>query len=241
MTYSEEARQRVIEYLKIKPINHGQLDISQIYVPTDYAVTLLPEYVQLIHQFKVNLHPIIVRRTNRYGEDQEYELIYGGDWYQAAKAGGLTKIWVWVFDLTDEQVAQVQQLLSSLTYSSPERLPGQETPIQVVAIIEQKLVEFSHRFSLEIERKLTDFTQPLTNKLDEILNRLPPPPAPQKNINEATLPELQNHPHPVVRRKAQDIFNFIQQNRPLYHLKQLKSIKGIADKTLEGLAETYTV
>lgn len=127
MPDSEEARQRVIEYLKIKPINHGQLDIAQIYVPSKDGVTLLPEYVQVIHQFKANLHPIIVRRTDQYGEDQEYELVYGGDWYQAAKAGGLTKIWVWVFDLTDEQVAQVQQLLGSLTHSSPQTIAWART------------------------------------------------------------------------------------------------------------------
>ncbi|MEN9232954.1 MAG: helix-hairpin-helix domain-containing protein [Gloeomargarita sp. DG02_1_bins_92] len=241
MTYSEEVRQRVIEYLKIKPINHGQLDIAQIYVPSEDAATLLPEYVQVIHQFKANLHPIIVRRTDQYGEDQEYELVYGGDWYQAAKAGGLTKIWVWVFDLTDEQVAQVQQLLGSLTHSSPKPLPGQEPPIHVVERIEQKLVEFSHHFSLEIERKLADFTQPLTSKLNEILNRLPAPSAPQKNINEVTLVELQNHPHSIVKRKAQDIFNFIQKNRPLHDLKELKTIEGIGHKTLEALAATYTV
>lgn len=250
MTYSDAERERIIQYLRVKTINHGQLDISQIYVPEKYQVTPSQEYVEVINQFKANLHPIVVRRTNQYGEDQEYELVYGGDWYQAAKLAGLTKIWVWVFDLTDEQIAQVQQLLSSLTDfqklspSSPGELPPKDTreiSITIVDIIEQKLNQFSNKFSLEIEQKLNNLSQDFSHKINQVLDRLPAPPPPKKNINEVTLSELQNYPNSVVKKHAQAIFNFIQQHRPLSNVNQLTDIKGVGKVAVKALAETYTV
>lgn len=247
MNYSDAERQKIIEYLKVKSIHHGQLDISQIYVAPKQVVSPPAGYLEVINHFQTNLHPIIVRRTHQYGEDQEYELIYGEDWYQAAKLAGLTKIWVWVFDLTNEQTAQVDQLMKQIGDSQalPPRamvqLSTQEVRAMLTEIIDQKLSIFSH----ELDQRLGGLRQNFESKINEILEHLASPiPAKKldkKSINEISLLELQNHPSHLVQKNAISIFNFIQNHSPIHTLKQLHKVKGVGDRTIEALAETYRV
>jgi len=246
MNYSEAERQKIIEYLKVKPVHHGQLDISQIYVPEKQVLSPPDGYVEIINHFQANLHPIVVRRTDQYGEDQEYELIYGGDWYQAAKRAGLKKIWVWVFDLTNEQIIQIDQLLN--TTAQPQQhssasivhLSTQEVRIMLAEIIDQKF----RIFSQELDEKLRFTVHNFEDKISKILDRLPappPPPPPKKNIHEVTLAELKQHPKPINKRNAEAIFNFIQNHSPIQSFQEFLSINGIGKATVEYLKEHYTV
>ena len=243
MNYSEAERQKIIEYLKVKPVHHGQLDISQIYVPEKQVISPPDGYVEIINHFKANLHPIVVRRTDQYGEDQEYELIYGGDWYQAAKQAGLTKIWVWVFDLTNEQIIQIDQLLNTtaqpqeLSSESIVHLSAQEIRIILTEIIDQKL----RIFSQELDEKLRFTVHNFENQINKILDRLPPPPPPKKNIHEVTLAELKQHPKPITKPNAEAIFNFLQNHSPIQSFQEFLSIKNIGPATVKYLAEHYTI
>ncbi len=243
MNYSEAERQKIIEYLKVKPVHHGQLDISQIYVPEKQVISPPDGYVEIINHFQANLHPIVVRRTDQYGEDQEYELIYGGDWYQAAKRAGLTKIWVWVFDLTNEQITQIEQLLN--TTAQPQQhssasivhLSTQEVRILLAEIIDQKFSIISQKLDEKLRLTVHNFE----NQINKILDRLPPPPPPKKNIHEVTLAELKQHPKPAIKRNASAIFNFIQNHPSLSNLEDLTQVKGVGKETVKYLAEHYTI
>ncbi|WP_448380404.1 hypothetical protein [Gloeomargarita sp.] len=242
--YSDAERQRIIEYLKIKPIHHGQLEVHQIYVPPEQQVNPSVSHQEVINYFQANLHPILVRRTNQYGEDQEYELIYGGAWYQAAKSAGLQRVWVWVFDLTDAQVAEVRNLLRQSEPSPPEdTLPmPQGLEKQLVAHLqklaerwEQKLEQVMVKKAVIDQAKLAD----LEAKVQAIYEHLFPPPTPKKNIHQVTLAELKQHAK--IKSNAEAIFNFIQEHAPLSSLEDLMQIKGVAKGKVQYLAEHYTV
>ncbi len=252
MIYSDAERQRIIEYLKIKPIHHGQLEIHQIYVPPEQQVNPSVSHQEVINYFQANLHPILVRRTNQYGEDQEYELIYGGAWYQAAKSAGLQRVWVWVFDLTDAQVTEVRNLLRQSELSSPGDTPPttleQQLPQGLEKQLDAHLQKLAERWEQKLEQvvaakvvidqaKLAD----LEAKVQAICERLCPPPSPKKNIHQVTVTELQRHPNQYVRKNAEAIVAFIQKHAPLSRLEDLMQVKGVGKGTVEYLAEYYTV
>ncbi len=116
---SAERRDRIVEYLRIKSISHGQVYTFQIAVPESETVEVpfeKREYLRnSLTQQGTNLIPLIVRRTEAYSEEEEYEVVYGADWCLVAKELDIEKLWVWVFDMTDEQAAaakeEMQQLL----------------------------------------------------------------------------------------------------------------------------------
>ncbi|MDZ8134945.1 MAG: Rho termination factor N-terminal domain-containing protein [Nostoc sp. DedQUE04] len=117
---SAERRDRIVEYLRIKSISHGQVYTFQIAVPESETVEVpfeKREYLRnSLTQQGTNLIPLIVRRTEAYSEEEEYEVVYGADWCLVAKELDIEKLWVWVFDMTDVQAAaakeEMQQLLS---------------------------------------------------------------------------------------------------------------------------------
>ncbi|MEH2177509.1 Rho termination factor N-terminal domain-containing protein [Nostoc sp.] len=116
---SAERRNRIVEYLRIKSISHGQVYTFQIAVPKSETVEVPFEKRESLRnsltQQGTNLIPLIVRRTEAYSEEEEYEVVYGADWCLVAKELDIEKLWVWVFDMTDEQAAaakeEMQQLL----------------------------------------------------------------------------------------------------------------------------------
>ncbi len=124
-----ERQNKIVEYLQIKPISHGQVNTSQIAI-AGLKIAEIPEQRyenlrrSLVKQGS-NLLPLIVRRTDAY-EEEEYEAVYGADWCLVAKELGIEKLWVWVFDLTDEQATatkvEIEQLLglSVLAPTTPE-------------------------------------------------------------------------------------------------------------------------
>lgn len=113
-----ERQKRIVEYLKVKPINHGQVYTFQIAIPESESLEIPPERFELLSnsftQQKTNLIPIIVRRTDAYTEEEEYEVIYGADWCFIARELEIEKLWVWVFDMTDEEVIVAKQEMEQL-------------------------------------------------------------------------------------------------------------------------------
>ncbi|ACC82103.1 hypothetical protein [Nostoc punctiforme] len=140
---SSQRRARIRANLGIEPISHGQVYTFQIAISASEQQNISLERHQLIEetltQHKSNLIPLIVRRTQAYSEEEEYEVVYGTDWCIVAKELDIEKLWVWVFDMNDEQAAaakdEMQQLLG---YSiDGENSVKEETDIS--SLIEQKL------------------------------------------------------------------------------------------------------
>jgi hypothetical protein len=143
-----ERHDRIVEYLRIKPISHGQVHTFQIAIPKSEVIEIPLErrenLEKSLSQQGSNLIPLIVRRTEAYSEEEEYELVYGADWCLAAKELDIEKLWVWVFDMTDEQAAaakeEMQQLLSS-SDSSPVVVqppsPGTESNKPIVQMLDK--------------------------------------------------------------------------------------------------------
>ncbi|BAZ38971.1 hypothetical protein NIES4101_49210 [Calothrix sp. NIES-4101] len=115
----KQRRDRIVNYLRIKPVNHGQIYAFQIAIPASENKDIpfeRREYLKMsLSQQGTNLIPLIVRRTEAYSEEEEYELVYGADWCLVAKELDIEKLWVWVFDMSDEEAAtakeEMQQLL----------------------------------------------------------------------------------------------------------------------------------
>lgn len=117
-----ERRKKIVNYLRIKPVNHGQVYTFQIAIPPSEVLDISferSEYLKLsfAHQ-GTNLIPLIVRRTEAYSEEEDYEVVYGIDWLLIAKEVNIEKLWVWVFDMTDEEVAITKQEMQQLMGNS---------------------------------------------------------------------------------------------------------------------------
>ncbi|MEA5617164.1 hypothetical protein VB711_04835 [Cronbergia sp. UHCC 0137] len=142
---SLETSNSIIDRLRIKPISHGQIYTFQIAIPSSEIVEISlerQEYLKssLIQQ-GTNLIPLIVRRTEAYSEEEEYELVYGADWCLVAKELDIERLWVWVFDMTDEQAAiakQEMQLLVSNANES-EKIENRSKETDIGILFEQKL------------------------------------------------------------------------------------------------------
>lgn len=140
---SSERRARIRANLGIEPISHGQVYTFQIAISALEQQNISLERRQLIEetltQHKSNLIPLIVRRTEAYSEEEEYEVVYGADWCLVAKELDIEKLWVWVFDMNDEQaVAAKDEMQQLLGYSiDGENSVKGETDIS--SLIDQKL------------------------------------------------------------------------------------------------------
>ncbi|AFZ59010.1 hypothetical protein H6G54_23670 [Anabaena cylindrica FACHB-243] len=138
-----ERHARIVDYLRIKPISHGQIYTFQIAVPAYEIVEVSLEKQNYLKnsltQQGTNLIPLIVRRTEEYTEEEEYEVVYGADWCLVAKEIDIEKLWVWVFDLTDEQAVAVKQEMQQLlgNINSGEKIEPEE--VDIGSLIEQKL------------------------------------------------------------------------------------------------------
>lgn len=151
----QQRRDRIVNYLRIKPVNHGQIYTFQIAIPPS-EVTNIPfnkrEYLKAsLTQQETNLIPLIVRRTEAYNEEEEYELVYGADWYLVAKELDIEKLWVWVFDLTDEEAATAKEEMQQLLEI------GSSEPSQVLA---------------EINIKEPELIQPIIHQLNKLFQQL---------------------------------------------------------------------
>lgn len=117
-----ERRDRIVEYLRVKPVSHGQVYTFQIAIPESQIEEISAERLAAIKRSfteqNTNLIPLIVRRTEDYSEEEDYEAVYGADWCLVAKELDIEKLWVWVFDMTDEQAAAAKVEMEQLVGSS---------------------------------------------------------------------------------------------------------------------------
>lgn len=132
---SSERRARIRANLGIEPISHGQVYTFQIAIPALEQQNISLERRQVIEetltQHKSNLITLIVRRTEAYSEEEEYEVVYGADWCLVAKELDIEKLWVWVFDMNDEQAAAAKDKM--------QQLLGYSEETDISSLIEQKL------------------------------------------------------------------------------------------------------
>lgn len=165
-----ERHDRIVEYLRIKPISHGQIYTFQIAIPKSEDLEIPSERRENLErsltQQGSNLIPLIVRRTEAYSEEEEYEVVDGADWCLVAKELDIEKLWVWVFDMTDEQAAaakeEMQQLLGSSDSSPIVVQPPSEETESIKPII-QKLDKLSQQVEI-INKKV----ETLTSKIEQV-------------------------------------------------------------------------
>ncbi|MEH1901642.1 MAG: hypothetical protein V7L04_09545 [Nostoc sp.] len=218
---SAERREQIVKYLRIKSISHGQVYTFQIAVPESEVVEVPSEKREYLRnsltQQGTNLIPLIVRRTEAYSEEEEYEVVYGADWFLIAKELDVEKLWVWVFDMTDEQAAaakeEMQQLLK-FADSTPVVLPSVSKDTEST----QRILKQLNKLFSEVEtlnKKIEQVTT-LVKKLED---------SPSKQTNT----DIQ-----LVQQFTEAVKKIIEEvpSEPLYRMKkdQLQEIarkKGI--------------
>ena len=126
MDYADRQK-RIVEHLRIKSTSHGQIYTFQMAVspstPTNIPLERFEAIKHSLTQQGTNLIPLIIRRTEAYSEEEEYEVIYGVDWYLVAKEIGIEKLWVWVFNMTDEEAQIALQEMEVLAGKSEANVP----------------------------------------------------------------------------------------------------------------------
>jgi hypothetical protein len=116
LTDAEDRKNRIVNYLRIKPTSHGTIDNFLISIPESERAVISKErrkqIADSLEEFGTNIVPITVRRTE--DEKQPYEVIHGSDWLQVAQEKGIEKPWVWVFDMDDAKAKQYRQAMHEL-------------------------------------------------------------------------------------------------------------------------------
>lgn len=186
-----ERRARIRANLSIEPISHGQVHTFQIAVPESEQKDIPSERRQIIEdsltQHKSNLVPLIVRRTEDYSEEEEYEAVYGADWCIVAKELDIEKLWVWVFDMTDEQAAaakvEMEQLAGSTGFGLTDKPPVSDETQQIKNLLQKFEQSFQKKLdTLDRQLNQASMTSPgkpsdsseqvITENLLEQLERL---------------------------------------------------------------------
>lgn len=161
MSFTERQKQ-IIDKLRPKPINHGQLETILIAVPNLKSENISPERWQLLKNSLIqegsNLIPLIVRRTDAY-EDEEYEIVYGEDWCLVAKELDIERLWVWVFDLNDEQAEATKAEMELLLSNSATVAPPPDEIKQISSLLQ--------RLEQSLERKMSQQTEDLLQRLEK--------------------------------------------------------------------------
>jgi hypothetical protein len=188
MDYAERQK-KIVEYLRIKSTSHGQIYTFQIAVPNPESIEIAPERFEAVsHSLKqqgTNFISLIVRRTEAYSEEEDYEVVYGADWCLVAKEIGIEKLWVWVFDMTDEEAQIARQEMELLAGKSEATVPDSVKQIELLlkrfeASIDRKLEEkLGEQFSSIVGKLELGFQQfeestysRLENKLDELWKKV---------------------------------------------------------------------
>lgn len=228
MTYSEADRQRIVEYLKIKPITSGHVHLAQLVLSNEPEAT--DTHVELVRHFQDNIYPVLIRPKPDETKDYDvYEVLYGSEWVVAAKQAGLQRVSAWTVDLDDAELEYLYQTLEKL--NQPSSAQNSQNP-NIQKMIQTEL------------NPIYNELQSVKLQLTEILDRLPPPPPPpppKKNIHEVTLAELENDPKSQVRKNATAIFTFIKNHSPIRDFQQFRTIYGIGPATVDYLEKHYRI
>ncbi|MEG3847563.1 Rho termination factor (modular protein) [Microcoleus sp. herbarium19] len=136
---------RIVEYLRIKPISHSQIYTSQIAVAETQGGEIPRERREALRRSLIeqgsNLIPLIVRPTEAYSNEEEYEVVCGADWCIVAKELGIEQMWAWVFEMTDEEVAVAQAEMEHLAPQATQKTARIETLLQQFELSFQKKVD----------------------------------------------------------------------------------------------------
>lgn len=167
-----ERRDRIRANLGIEPINHGQVYTFQIAIPDSEKQDVSLERRQVLEdsltEHKTNLVPLIVRRTEAYSEEEEYEVVSGIDWCLVAKGLDIEKLWVWVFDMTDEQAAATKAEMEQLLGSS-----NLDEESDLESLLDRKLKPIAIKLSQLSSTSLSDAEQSTSNnKLEVVENKV---------------------------------------------------------------------
>ncbi|HEY9688407.1 MAG TPA: hypothetical protein V6D46_00330, partial [Coleofasciculaceae cyanobacterium] len=129
MSNGQERRRLIRENLKIKPLSHGQVHTCLVGMRSrpEIAPDRYEELRWSLSNHNSNLIPIVVRRTDRFDDEIEYEVIHGADWVIVASDIGIEMLWAWVFDLTDDEVAAAHDELA-LLLEAPATVDRPPTP-----------------------------------------------------------------------------------------------------------------
>jgi competence ComEA-like helix-hairpin-helix protein len=178
-----ERRARIRSYLGIEQINHGQIYSFQIAVPPEAEMSdISPERYQnladSLTSHKTNLIPVIVRPTDKYTEEEEYEVVYGADWCLVAKEIGIEKLWIWSFSLTDEQVndikLEMEEILGSNSLPSPpsenREVKGDNISADITGI--EKLQKSFQEQLESLVSKMLNTQQDIIKKIDTLSCKL---------------------------------------------------------------------
>ena len=199
-----ERQKRIVEYLRIKPINHGQIHISQIVVPEHQIGEISQERREKLKQSLIeqgsNLIPLIVRRLEVDDDLQNYEVVYGADWCLVSQELNIERLWVWVFDLTDQQAAAAKAQMEDLATASNfiSELPSSsEKPQELQRLLQQFENSFQEVESIsntlkEMAESVKNIKENISTQIDVLRRVLTPelPKPPKLNLRLVTEKEI---------------------------------------------------
>ncbi|MEP6490618.1 Rho termination factor (modular protein) [Microcoleus vaginatus GB2-A3] len=208
---------RIVEYLRIKPISHSQIYTSQIAVPELQKGEIPRERREALRRSLIeqgsNLIPLIVRRTEAYSNEEEYEVVCGSDWCIVAKELGIEQMWAWVFEMTDEEVAVAQ---AEMEHLAPQ-------PTQKPAQLETLLQEFELSFQKKVD-SLTKQIEQSVKKNEDLL---------KKHVKALTEQNFE-------RNQIEQIKHLLEQVEKAFHEKVDKMAKKI-EQSSSNLPPTSAV
>ncbi len=140
-----EWRKLIAQHLKVKPLHHGQVFTEEIAISISQNQVISKErkedLTRSLQQYNSNLIPLILRRSDQYGENFEYEVIYGADWCIIAQELNIEKLWAWVFDLNEDQALAIQAEMEELANISHDYLlPTEIKENENILVIENNLL-----------------------------------------------------------------------------------------------------
>ena len=200
-----EWRKMIAKHLAVKPINHGQVFTEEIAIPPlqNQAISFerKEDLKRSLTQYKSNLIPLILRRTDKYGEDEEYEVIYGLDWCIVAKELDIEKLWAWVFDLNDDQANAIQIEMEELANISSNYFSDSNN----FNTVETELIIDNREINQEIinyKKNEQDNTNFYDNNIEKIV---------EDKLNKSLL-KIQNNIDKIVEDKLNNFLLNIQDN-----------------------------
>lgn len=241
-----EWRKLIAQHLKVKPLHHGQVFTEEIAISSTQNQVISQErkedLTRSLTQYKSNLIPLILRRTDQYGENYEYEVIYGADWCIIAQELDIEKLWAWVFDLNEDQALAIQAEMEELANISHDYLLTPEIKenenklivenslvlpkaevLKTEKIEENKIIFNQEKIENLIETKLTNILAQQFNhyfeKLEFINQKID-----QINTNLLTSELVES----IIDRK----FNSIQTQKPLLELSGISPANNQISHTI---------
>ncbi|HEY9863878.1 MAG TPA: Rho termination factor N-terminal domain-containing protein [Candidatus Obscuribacterales bacterium] len=171
-----DRRVQIGSYLGIKPITHGQIHTFQIAIPNAETIEILPErreiLAQTLKEHQSNLASLVVRRIEADDDEKEYEIVYGADWCIVAKELEIECLWVWVFDLTDEQAITMKTELEQLLGGGSIPPITSEATRQEHPPLELQLKQQMRELMKDINTKFQALSQTISSENTQINHRL---------------------------------------------------------------------